>query len=307
MGLSDSYLGEKIMSLMKTLAKVAIGVAVAKGAKAMMNKGAKGSSAPAGQTGGLGGLLGGLMEQTGGQAGTSRTHGGAHSPNAGSGGGGLEGMLGGLLGGSGAARSATGGGLPGGLGGLLEQLGGGGSKGGSGGLGGLLGGLATAAGAGGLLAGTQDTMRRSPERNDRSFGDVLNSQFDATPEPEIEPSQDQEAAAGLMLAAMIQAAKSDGNFDADERDKLLNKLGDVDAEEAAFVNAQLKAPVDIDGLVRQTPNGMGPQIYAMSVLGIDLDTQDEAQYLDKLAKAYGMKPAEVNDIHAQMGVPSLYT
>lgn len=295
------------MSLMKTLAKVAIGVAVAKGASAMMKKGSKGSSARAGETGGLGGLLGGLMDQTGGgqTAGTARPHGGTHSPGMGSGGG-LEDMLGGLLGGSGAARANTGGGMAGGLGGLLEKLGG--AKGGSGGgLGGLLGGLASAAGAGGLLAGTDETLRRSPERNDRSFGDVLNSQFDATPEPEIEPSQDQEAAAGLMLAAMIQAAKSDGNFDATERDKLLSKLGDVDAEEAAFVNAQLKAPVDIDGLVSQTPNGMGPQIYAMSLLGIDLDTQDEAQYLHKLAKAYGMKPAEVNDIHAQMGVPSLYT
>ncbi len=291
------------MSLMKTLAKVAIGVAVAKGAKAMMEKGAKGSSVQAGKTGGLGGLLGGLMEQTGGQSGTSRNHAGAHSPGAG---GGLEDMLGGLLGGSGAARTSAGGGMPGGLGGLLEQLGGG-SKGGSGGLGGLLGGLAGAAGAGGLLGGVEKAVRQRPESNDRSFGDVLNSQFDATPEPEIEPSRDQEVAAGLMLAAMIQAAKSDGTFDADEREKLLGKLGDVDAEEAAFVNAQLKAPVDIDALVRQTPQGMGPQVYAMSVLGIDLDTQAEAQYLDKLAKAYGMKPAEVNDIHAQMGVPSLYT
>jgi uncharacterized membrane protein YebE (DUF533 family) len=45
----------------------------------------------------------------------------------------------------------------------------------------------------------------------------------------------------------------------------------------------------------------------MSVLGIDLDTQAEAQYLHKLATGYGMKPAEVNDIHTQMGIPSLYT
>ena len=44
------------MSLMKTLAKVAIGVAVAKGAKAMMDNGNnRGTS----QAGGLGGLLGG--------------------------------------------------------------------------------------------------------------------------------------------------------------------------------------------------------------------------------------------------------
>ncbi len=290
------------MSLMKTLAKVAIGVAVAKGASAMMNKSSSGSSA--GQSGGLGGLLGGLMGQSGGQAGGSRPHGGTHSPGAGAGGG-LEGMLGGFLGGSGGAGRGTGGGMAGGLGGLLEQLGGGGSS--AGGLGGLLGGLAGATGAGGILAGADPSLRKRPERTDHSFGEVLNSQFDATPEPEIEPSQDQEAAAGLMLAAMIQAAKSDGTFDAAERDKLLDKLGDVDAEEAAFVNAQLKAPVDIEALVRQTPRGMGAQIYAMSLLGIDLDTQDEAQYLHKLASAYGMKPADVNEIHAQMGIPSLYT
>ncbi|MFC6638381.1 DUF533 domain-containing protein [Sulfitobacter sp. JBTF-M27] len=279
------------MSLMKTLAKVAVGVAVAKGAQSMMKRSAQGG----GSGGGLGGLLGGLA---GGAAGGSRPHGGAHSP-----GGGLEDMLGGLLGGG--ASSKAGGGMPGGLGGLLEQLGGSGGAGG--GLGGLLGGLAGAAGAGGLLGGASRTVQKRPERNDRDFGAVLNSQFDANPEPEIEPSQDQEAAAGLMLAAMIQAAKSDGTFDEAEKDKLLGQLGDVDAEEAAFVQAQLQAPVDVDGLVRQTPQGMGPQIYAMSVLGIDLDSQQEAQYLHKLAQGFGMKPAEVNDIHAQMGVPSLYT
>ncbi len=64
---------------MKTLAKVAIGVAVAKGAKAVMSGGAGGTS----QADGLGGLLGGLA---GGGAATQ--------------GGGLQDMLGGMLGGS---------------------------------------------------------------------------------------------------------------------------------------------------------------------------------------------------------------
>lgn len=269
------------MSLMKTLAKVAVGVALAKGASSMMKKG--GSSQGAG--GGLGGLLGGLAS-------------GGSAP-----GGGLNDMLGGLLGGAGGTSRA---GSAGGLGGLLEQLGGSGGAG-AGGLGGLLGGLAGAGGAGGLLAGMTKAMDQRPASNTSSFGAVLNSQFDATPEPEIEPSQEQEATAALMLAAMIQAAKSDGTFDESEKDKLLGQLGDVDAEEAAFVQQQLQAPVDINGLVAQTPQGMGPQVYAMSVLGIDLDTQDEAQYLHQLAQGLGMKPAQVNDIHNQMGVPSLYT
>jgi uncharacterized membrane protein YebE (DUF533 family) len=280
------------MSLMKTLAKVAVGVAVAKGAKSMMGGG---SSRTAG--GGLGGLLGGLAGAA--SAGGSRQFGGANSPG---GGGGLEDMLGGLLGGVGAG----GGGLPGGLGGLLEQLGGAGG-GAGGGLGGLLGGLAGAAGAGGLLGGAGNSVKKRPASNNSDFGAVLNSQFDSTPEPAIEPSQDQEAAAGLMLAAMIQAAKSDGQFDQAEKDKLLKQLGDVDQEEAAFVQAQLQAPVDVDALVRDTPKGLESQIYAMSLLGIDLDTQQEAQYLHKLAQGYGMQPAQVNSIHEQMGMPSLYS
>lgn len=289
------------MSLMKTLAKVAVGVAVAKGASAMMRKGQSGGAASAGAGGGLGGLLGSLAGAAGGSAGTAQRHGGAHSPGAG---GGLEDMLGGLLGGGAGGAS---GGMPGGLGGLLEQLGGAGG-GASGGLGGLLGGLASGGGLGGLLGGAAGgAVQNRPADNTRSFGEVLNSQFDSTPEPAIEPSRDQEAAAALMLSAMIQAAKSDGTFDEGERDKLLSRLGDVDAQEAAFVNEQLQAPVDVDGLVAQTPKGLEAQVYAMSLLGIDLDTQQEAQHLHKLAQGFGMDPKSVNAIHDQMGVPSLYT
>lgn len=288
------------MSLMKTLAKVAVGVAVAKGASAMMKNGQRGGTA---QAGGLGGLLGGLSGGAG--AGGLQDMLGGLTGGKTAGAGGLQDMLGGLLGGG-----AAGGGLGnGGLGGLLESLGGGAQGGASaqGGLGGLLGGLAGAAGAGGLLGGLGGAMAKAPAQNNDSFGAVLNSQFDQTPEPAIEPSQDQEAMAALMLAAMIQAAKSDGTFDEAEKEKLLGQLGDVDADEAAFVQAQMRAPIDIDGLVSQTPEGMGQQVYAMSVIAIDLDTQDEAQYLHKLATAYGLQPAQVNDIHAQLGVPSLYT
>ena len=85
------------MSLMSTLAKVAIGVAVAKGAGALMNKSDGVTQASSG--GGLSGLLGSLACASG------------------LSGGGMQDMLGGLLGGN------TGRGV-GGLGGFLENLGG---------------------------------------------------------------------------------------------------------------------------------------------------------------------------------------
>ena len=282
------------MSLMKTLAKVAIGVAVAKGASSMMNRqGSTGGS-------GLGGLLGGLTGATGSGSGSGSPFGGTHSTNtAGAAGGGLQDMLGGLLGGG------TGG-STGGLGGMLEQLGGGST--GGGGLQGMLGGLAGAAGGAGLLGSLAGATQQRPATNVASFGEVLNSNFDQTPQEAIEPSADQEAAAALMLRAMIQAAKSDGQFDDAEQEKLVGHLGgDVDEEEAAFVRNEMQKPVDVQSVINDTPAGMGPQVYAMSLLAIDLDSQNEAQYLHSLAQGYGLDATQVNDIHAQLGVPSLYT
>lgn len=296
------------MSLMKALAKVAIGVAVAKGASSMM-KSRSGAGANTAGAGGLGGLLGGLAG--GGQGGQSAGGlqdmlGGLMGGGAQGGGGsaaGLQDMLGGLMGGAQGGTGAS----TGGLGGLLESLGGaGGSQGG--GLQGMLGGLAGSAGAGGLLGALGGAMAKRPTNSVASFGDVLNSSFDQTPQDAIEPSADQEAAAALMLRAMIQAAKSDGTLDDGEQENLMKHLGgDVDAEEAAFVRAEMQRPVDVNALVADVPQGMGPQVYAMSLLAIDLDSQAEAQYLHSLAQGLGMDAATVNNVHAQLGVASLYT
>ena len=172
----------------------------------------------------------------------------------------------------------------------------------------MLGGLAGSAGAGGMLGALGGAVAQRPAENNASFGEVLNSSFDETPQEAIEPTADQEAAAALMLRAMIQAAKSDGNFDEAEQEKLVGQLGgDVDAEEAAFVRAEMQRPVDVNALIAEVPQGLGPQVYAMSLLAIDLDSKAEAQYLHSLAQGLGMEAAAVNDVHAQLGVPSLYT
>lgn len=268
------------MSLVKTLAKVAIGVAVAKGASSMMQK--------AGQ-------------QSRGSTADDGLFRGQHSPNSDAmAGTPLEGMMDSILGGSQSGGT-------GGLGGLLEQLGQAQSGGSAGGLSDLLGGLAQSGGAGGLgglLGGLAEAAGGGSTGG--SFGQVLNSQFDGNPEPAIQPSRDQEAAAALMLSAMLQAAKSDGRFDADEQAKIIEKLGDVSEQERAFVNNELQKPVDVDGLARSIPRGLEQQVYMMSVLGINLDSQEEAKYLHKLATAVGLSKQQVNHIHDRMGVPKIY-
>ena len=51
---------------------------------------------------------------------------------------------------------------------------------------------------------------------------------------------------------------------------------------------------------------MGPQVYAMSVIAINLDSQVEAQYLHKLAQGLRLSVETINDVHAQLRVRSLY-
>ena len=166
-----------------------------------------------------------------------------------------------------------------------------------GGLGGLLGGLAAGGAAGGigaLLTGSQ------------GFGAKLNSSLTNQGEPDVEPSASQEALAGLMVLAMVQAAKSDGEIDAVEQEKVLGNLGDVSPQEAAFVNAALEAPLDVEALAAQVPEGLEAQVYTMSLMAIDLDNQQEANYLHALAQALGLDQSEVNHIHAELGAPALY-
>lgn len=274
------------MSLMKTLAKVAIGVAVAKGLSNMNKK-----------TG---------QQQVDRQDDDGLFR-GQHSPNAGQKPnlGGLENMMDNILGGAPKPQQTQ---QTGGIGGLLEELGGQQQQPQqpSGGLNDILGQLGGSGGLGGLLGGLAKQLQNGQAKSEGSFGEVLNSQFDSNPTREMTASADQEAAAALMIRAMIQAAKSDGKLDEGERQKLLSKLGEVSPAEQQFVQDELNAPIDINGLARQIPRGLEQQVYVMSVMGIDLDTQEEAKYLHELATALGLPQAQVNAIHAKLGVPAIY-
>ena len=194
-----------------------------------------------------------------------------------------------------------------GLGSLLEQLAPGAGSGSSssatasaptGGLDALVRGLAGAA------TGTKGTMGRAPDEG--SFAEALNQSFQKFGEPKISPTPQQNVVAGLMLSAMLQAAKCDGRIDEGEKRKIVAALGDASREDIAFVNQELSAPVDVQALVRQVPKGLENQIYAVSAMGIDLDSQTEAKYLAALASALGIGSREVNAIHAKLGIPALF-
>ncbi|PTX54464.1 uncharacterized membrane protein YebE (DUF533 family) [Litoreibacter ponti] len=220
------------------------------------------------QSGGLSKAMESLKGSAGGTGGTGQPGGT----------GGLGGMLSGMAGGA----DGSGGG---GLGGLLGGAGGaGGLAGGLGGIGGLLGGLATARG------GEGDSL------------EALLSQDNPKEEPPEEDS------AGLMIRAMIMAARCDGEIDDIEKETLMATIGEEATEaDMAFVRDAMGEPVDAASLARDTPKGMETQVYSMSVMAIEPDHPAEAKFLHELATSLGLGQATVNEIHDSFGVQRLYS
>ena len=258
------------MSLMGTLAKIAIGYASARGVDKLSG----------GQ--GLKGMVGGGAQVKSEQPG------------------GLEDMMSQITGGAGGQANP--------LQGLMEQmkkggldlssLMGGGQADETGDKGGL---LSSAPGGGTGLAGILAGVGAMAQAQGKGLGGLID-QFNTA-----ETAPDAEAAAALMLRAMIQAAKADGGIDDAEKAKILETVGeDADAEDIAFIQDQLKADVDIEGLAADTPAAQKMQVYSASLTTIRVDTQAEAQYLHQLAQSLGIPEADVNAMHMQLGMRPLY-
>ena len=120
------------------------------------------------------------------------------------------------------------------------------------------------------------------------------------------PDAEQEEEAKLLIRAMLNAAKCDGNFDASEQEKILKHIGDISQEDADFINSEISQPLDAQAFINSVPRGMEQQVYLMSLMAIDLDSQEEAKYLDQLAKGFNISQQQSNEIHAKVGVPALY-
>jgi len=231
----------------------------------------------------LGGLLGGQQQQGSGGLGDllgSLTGGGQQ-------GGGLGDLLGSLTGGRQQAPQG------GGMGDLLGSILGGGSQ--SGGLGG-------AGGLGGLIGGA---LTKYAQQNN---ADAPNPGYkDTDMLPQGLDRREAENQATLIIRAMINASKSDGSIDEAEQEKIIGKLGDVTQEEADFVRHEFRQPLDVNDFVRSIPRGMEQQIYAVSLMAIDLDNNKEARYLHELAQGLDIEPQLANQIHEQLGAPVIYS
>ena len=150
-----------------------------------------------------------------------------------------------------------------------------------------------AAGLGGLMSALGGGMAGGAEQTGAMI-DAMTGSTIAT--------DTMEGNAKLMIRAMIQAAKSDGEIDAAERAKILEHMGDVGAEERAFIEAELAAPADAMALAQDTSQQMAAQVYASALMTVKVDNVSEVEYLNTLASALKLSDEARARVHQAMGV-----
>lgn len=245
----------------------------------------------------LGGGSGGFLESLGGLLGGKPRGGGGGigdllSGSLGSGEKGLGSLLGDALNQAGRAAGGKQNLALGGLGALVGSLIGGGGRSVGGALGGgvmaLLGAMAFKALQGGgkstgqvplgLLEPRTDADRRELERNTE-----------------------------LVLRAMINAAKADGAIDEREIQRIVGKMQETgaDEEDQRYVLTQMQKPLETESLISAAKGRpeLAAEIYAASLMAIEVDTSAEKAYLEKLASGLGLTPEVTRRIEEMVGLP----
>lgn len=110
----------------------------------------------------------------------------------------------------------------------------------------------------------------------------------------------------LLIKAMIAAAKADGEIDQAERAHILKALDNQGqgSEAHEFVEAEMAKPLNLFEITSQVTDEItAMQVYTASCMAIDIDTDEERQYLDKLAARIGIEPEQAREIEAGVNAP----
>jgi len=125
-------------------------------------------------------------------------------------------------------------------------------------------------------------------------------------EPEnAQEEQDVQNVAELVIKGMINAAKSDGKIDEAELENIVGRIKEkgISAAERKFLEQEMRKPMDTDGLVHAISNPqVAAQVYAASLLAIEVDTPAEQKYLRDLATKLRLDANVVRHLHTALGV-----
>ena len=111
--------------------------------------------------------------------------------------------------------------------------------------------------------------------------------------------------ARLVLQAMINAAKADGHIGPAEIERITGKLEEMGADDEArsFILDEMGKPFDLEAITREVGSEeIGAQVYAASLLSIEVDTPAEQAYMQNLAAELRLSSETVERLHRLMGL-----
>ena len=112
--------------------------------------------------------------------------------------------------------------------------------------------------------------------------------------------------ASLILTAMLNAAKADGQIDKDEFQKIMGQAQEegLDREAREFIMAEIRKPIDLNSLCAQARHQpeLAAQLYAASLLAIEVDTQAEQNYMQQLGQGLGLNRSTMQQLHTMVGM-----
>ena len=104
---------------------------------------------------------------------------------------------------------------------------------------------------------------------------------------------------------MIASAAADGFIDEQEKQNIFSRLASVDLseEERAFIQKELASPCGLEAITSQVSSPeLARQVYTVSLMAVELDTDAERRYLHALAEGLGLDQMMIDRIHAELGV-----
>ena len=140
----------------------------------------------------------------------------------------------------------------------------------------------------------QNTAQTAPATSNQSFHSDSSNALPNVPKGSIfdlaeeKPTVQGEDMRLVLIRAMISAAKADGHIDATERTRIEQQIKDlsIGKAEQQFLVEQLRAASDPITIARLSENEeQATEIYLVSLLAVDIDTEEERRYLDRLGDA----------------------
>lgn len=108
--------------------------------------------------------------------------------------------------------------------------------------------------------------------------------------------------AALLVQAMLNAAKCDQEISENEQQAIFQQIGNPTPEVLAYLRQEIQKPLDVKEFTWSVPVGMEQKVYAVSLMAMDLKSQEETRYLEDLARGLRLSSEVRSEIHRHYGL-----